>query len=204
MGRVIPSYFFIISSYFFICALDYGNSTKVTRSNQQKRTYTTSSKGIFLLIPACHLSRVSVALDTLFPSYLFIFLPIFHNNLHNFFVFSSYSWDLKKFRSLLLYRPWDLKKIRSLLPCMGAGIWKKYELYHLWTWNNHISIAGTWTEIIFSYVVHFQNIFHIPQIFPSLSLTDNRVEGSGYRKISSLPRPMRKFFPSPVFYTYPG
>ena len=48
----------------FKCALGYGNPTKVARSNQQKRTYTTSSKGMFLLIATCHLSRVTVAQGT--------------------------------------------------------------------------------------------------------------------------------------------
>ena len=47
-----------------ICALGYGNPTKVARSNQQKRTYTTCSKGMFLLIAACHLSRIFVAQGT--------------------------------------------------------------------------------------------------------------------------------------------
>ena len=47
------------------CALGYGNPTKVARSNQQKYTITTGSVGTFLLIAACHLSRVSVAQSTL-------------------------------------------------------------------------------------------------------------------------------------------
>ena len=42
----------------------YGNPSKVARSNQQKRTYTTCSEGTFLLIAACNLSRVSVAQST--------------------------------------------------------------------------------------------------------------------------------------------
>ena len=46
------------------CGLGFGNSARVARSNQQKHTYTTSSVGTFLLIAACHLSRVSVAQGT--------------------------------------------------------------------------------------------------------------------------------------------
>ena len=40
--------------------LGYRNPTKVTRSNQQKHTFTTGSVGTFLLIAACHLSWVSI------------------------------------------------------------------------------------------------------------------------------------------------
>ena len=47
-----------------ICALGYGNSTKVARSNHQKHTIATSSVGTFLPIAACHLSRVSVVQGT--------------------------------------------------------------------------------------------------------------------------------------------
>jgi len=47
-----------------ICALGYENPTKVAPSNQQKRAYTTCSKGMFLLLAACHLSRVFVAQST--------------------------------------------------------------------------------------------------------------------------------------------
>ena len=46
------------------CALGYGNPTEVARSNQHKHTFTTGSVGTFPLIPACHLSRVSVAQGT--------------------------------------------------------------------------------------------------------------------------------------------
>ena len=48
-------------------ALGYGNTTKAAHRNQQKRTYTTCSKGMFLLIAACHLSQVSVAQGTMKP-----------------------------------------------------------------------------------------------------------------------------------------
>jgi len=47
--------------WFNISALGYKNRTKVARSNQQKCTYTTCSKGMFLLIALCHLSLISVA-----------------------------------------------------------------------------------------------------------------------------------------------
>ena len=47
-----------------ICALGYGNPTKVARGNQQKRTFTTGSEGTFLLIAVCHLRRVSVVQGT--------------------------------------------------------------------------------------------------------------------------------------------
>ena len=64
---------FLHISYIF--GLGYGNPARVVRSNQQKHIiYTTSNSGTFLLIAACHLSRVSVAQGT----YSHIFLHNFH------------------------------------------------------------------------------------------------------------------------------
>ena len=53
-----------LRSEVLICALGYGNPTKVACSNQQKRAYITCSIGMFLLIAACRSSQVSVAQGT--------------------------------------------------------------------------------------------------------------------------------------------
>ena len=47
-----------------ICGLGDGHPPRVARSNQQTHTYTKGDVGTFLLIAACHLSRVSVAQGT--------------------------------------------------------------------------------------------------------------------------------------------
>ena len=58
------------------------------------------------------------------PSYFFIFSLYI-------FIFSSYSWDLEKFRSLPLYIGSGTYK----KPDLFSYIWALAELSHLWIWN---------------------------------------------------------------------